>query len=65
MEIPLEQEQLLNQTITHLEKIMLTLDPKAGIENHKYYLAGVIDCLYDNDKISNEIREILYQNFCF
>jgi hypothetical protein len=55
----------LEATRNHIEKLMLEMDPNASDENHKHYLAGVVDTFADMDEINEEQREILYAQYCF
>ncbi len=50
---------------THIEKLMMEVDPKDSDENHRHYFAGVIDTLADLEEISERTREILYAQYCF
>jgi hypothetical protein len=50
---------------THIEKLMLEVDPNASEENHQHYFAGVIDTLADLGEINDDQREILYTQYCF
>lgn len=59
------ENEVLEESKTYLEKIMLSLNPKVGQECHKHYLAGVIDRLSDEGKISQENRGILYETYVF
>ena len=55
----------LDVTTTHIEKIMLTLNPAISETERRQYLAGYIDCLGDQNQISPETRNELYGLYCF
>lgn len=59
------EEQVLEQYKTKLEKIMMELPSEISKENHLVYLSGYIDALHDSDRISKDIRRILYSEYCF
>lgn len=59
-----ELDQILENTRTLLEKIMMELNPMISIKYHRQYLGGYIDCLNETGQINHEIREILYLEYC-
>lgn len=63
MEQPLEDSDTLVSARTHIEKVMLQLDPNATEEEHKMYLAGYVDALNDTGQISDEEHDILYAEY--
>lgn len=48
---------------THIEKVMLQLDPRQSKESHQMYLKGTIDTMADLGVISEEDRETLYLEY--
>ncbi len=56
------QEEHLEFWQSYLENTMLELNPEER-QNHKLYLAGSIDTLYDLEMIPEEIRAELYQHY--
>lgn len=61
--IPTNSE--LAESKTHIEKVMMDLDPQKSMEEHRKYLAGYIDAMADLNEISEETREILYVEYAF
>lgn len=55
----------LEDARNHIEKLMMELDEKSSDDNHRHYLAGVVDTLADLEEISENEREILYAQYCF
>lgn len=66
MSMSMSQEttpEFLDSARGHIEKVMLDLNPAQSTENHRQYLAGVIDTLCDTKKISEGVRESLYVEY--
>jgi mannitol/fructose-specific phosphotransferase system IIA component (Ntr-type) len=51
------------QAKTKIEKVMMTLCPEDSNTGHRKYLAGFIDCLGESNLVSEEIRQILYDEY--
>lgn len=55
----------LEEARTEVEKIMMHLNGDVSDENHRHYLAGVIDTLSDHHIVSEDTRNVLYEEYCF
>lgn len=58
-----EKNGILEQERTHLEKLMVQLPSTLTETERRTYLAGYVDCLGDNNHVSEEERQILYGEY--
>ena len=64
MQEPLNQEEI-SFTKTKLEKRMMFINPDFNDRERRIYIAGCIDTLVDEQKISEETHEEIYPEYCF
>ena len=55
----------LNHAHDYLERQMSELPAKKSKENHRCYLCGCIETMYEFGIISETIKEKLYSEYCF
>ena len=60
-----DSQNRLEDQKTHLEKIMMQQPKDATDNERRHYLAGYLDSWEENGTITEEEREILYQEYCF